>query len=241
MSDAAGLPAAQLLDFSANINPLGPPEWLRSLISAHVGDLAHYPDPDCTELVEALARENNLAKEQILVGNGATELLHLLPRALEVSRALIPVPSYADYEDAALLAGLEVQHLALDETNQFVLDFSALAALLKPAQLVLLGQPNNPTGRTLDPDRLRQLAEEFPQTFFVVDESFIAFADDSRTLRSDRPVNVIIVESLTKAFAIPGLRLGYLIADAGIVAKVRRLLPNWTVNTLAQYIAERMG
>jgi len=236
LSDAAGIPVAKLLDFSANINPLGPPEWLRSLISAHVSDLVHYPDPDCSELIAALAKENNVSTEQLLVGNGATELLYLLPRALQIKKALIPVPSYADYEDSAVLAGLEVQLLALDEAELFALNFDALAEQLQPEQLVLLGQPNNPTGKTFDSVRLRQLVDEFPQTYFVVDESFIAFTNDNCTLRIDRPANVIIVESMTKAYAIPGLRLGYLIAEAEIVAKVRRLMPNWTVNTLAQKV-----
>jgi adenosylcobyric acid synthase len=239
LSDAAGIPAAKILDFSANLNPLGPPEWLRSLISANVSELVHYPDPDCSELIAALAKENNLPVEQILVGNGATELLHLLPRALEVKRALIPVPSYADYEGSALLAGLEVQHLVLDEASQFSLDFDVLAAQLLPEQMVLLGQPNNPTGNTFDSAHLRKLAKQHPHTYFVVDESFIAFTDDNCTLRVDRPENIIIVESMTKAYAIPGLRLGYLIAEAEIVAKIRRLLPNWTVNTLAQVVGHR--
>ena len=91
LSASAGVPATQLVDFSANLNPLGPPEWLRPLISANISDLAHYPDPDCTELITALAGANRLQPEQILVGNGDTELLHLLPRAVGAKRALIPV------------------------------------------------------------------------------------------------------------------------------------------------------
>ncbi len=239
LSAAAGISSDQLVDFSANLNPLGPPEWLRPLISAHVSELIHYPDPDCAELVEALSLANATAPEQILVGNGATELLHLLPRALDLKSVLIPVPSYADYAESALLAELELEFFPLEEARGFVLDFEQMKDRLKPSQMVLLGQPNNPTGRLFDADCLRSLAREFPQTYFMVDESFIAFAGDEYSLRKDRPENVIIVESMTKAYAIPGLRLGYLIAEEEIVARLKRLLPDWTVNTLAQRVGCR--
>lgn len=236
LSVAAGVPATQLVDFSANINPLGPPEWLRPLVSANISDLAHYPDPDCTELITALARANNLHPEQILVGNGATELLHLLPRAMEFKRALVPVPSYADYEDPARLNGLEITLLPLSASEQFRLDTAQLEAALQPEQLVLLGQPNNPTGALFDANQLRQLAIRHPETYFVIDESFIDFTDGSQSLRIDRPANVVIIQSMTKAYAIPGLRLGYAIADVEIITKMRRLLPNWTVNSIAQRV-----
>lgn len=238
LSADAGVAAAQLLDFSANLNPLGPPEWLRAEISAGVGELMHYPDPDCTALCQLLAQQNRVAPEQLLVGNGATELLHLLPRALAIDSALIPVPAYADYEDAARLTGLQLELLPLCPEQNFELDFDRLSARLKPRQLVFLGQPNNPTGRSFTAEPLRQLARQHPQTWFVIDESFIAFSA-AETLRRERPANVIIVESLTKTYAIPGLRLGYLIAEVEVVSLLRRLLPDWTVNSLAQLVGCR--
>ena len=239
LSHKSGKKIADLVDFSANINPLGPPQWLRPLISAHISDLVHYPDPDATDLIAAIAQENNLPTNQILVGNGATELLHLLPRVLGKSRALIPIPSYADYANPALLNGMEITALPLREENQFRLDMEQLGAALQPDQpdqLVFLGQPNNPTGCTFDAHALRILAPQHPRTMFIIDESFIDFTDGSQSLRVDRPDNVIIVQSLTKAYAIPGLRLGYAMASAEIVTQVRRQLPNWSVNTLAQLV-----
>lgn len=238
-SAEVGIPVDQLLDFSANLNPLGPPKWLRAEISAHIGELVHYPDPNCENLTKALAEENGCSPDNLLVGNGATELLYLLPRALKVERALIPMPSYADYEDATRLAGIEVEQLLLDVANDFAIDFDRLSERLQPDQLVLLGQPNNPTGRLCDIERLRELANASPRTYFVIDESFIAFVDEGNSLRHERPANVIVVESMTKAYAIPGLRLGYLIADAAIVTQLRRLMPDWTVNSLAQSIGCR--
>ena len=236
LSQRSGIAKDKLIDFSANINPLGPPEWLRPLISAHISDLVHYPDPDCSELVAALAKQNNVTSDQILVGNGATELLHLLPRVLGKSHVLVPVPSYADYENPALLNGLEVTLLPLRAQDQFRLNLTELELMLKPDQLVLLGQPNNPTGYTLAAQPLRLIAQQHPQTIFIIDESFIDFTDGSQSLRIDRPNNVIIIQSMTKTYAIPGLRLGYAIANVEIAAMVRRQLPNWTVNTIAQLV-----
>ena len=239
LSQTAGLPADQLLDFSANINPLGPPDWLRPLIESRISDLIHYPDPDATELVEAIATLHRIPADQILVGNGATELLHLLPRALGCSSLLLPVPSYADYEEPARLSGLSIQQLPLSPDTGFVLDPIGLVPFLKPAQLVLLGQPNNPTGRTFDAEALRRIAVEHPATLFVVDESFIGFTDGSQSLQQNRPENILILTSLTKLYAIPGLRLGYLTGAAKHIQQLKNYLPNWTVNSLAQAVGVR--
>lgn len=239
LSQAAGLPQGELLDFSANINPLGPPDWLRPLIESRISDLIHYPDPDATELVEALAALHRIPADQILVGNGATELLHLLPRALGCSSLLLAVPSYADYEEPARLSGLAIEQFLLSPDTGFLLDPTCLVPFLKPAQLVLLGQPNNPTGRTFDAEALRAIALQHPATLFVVDESFIGFTDASQSLQQNRPENILILTSLTKLYAIPGLRLGYLTGAAAHIRQLKNYLPNWTVNSLAQAVGVR--
>ncbi|MDK9716701.1 MAG: cobyric acid synthase [Trichlorobacter sp.] len=239
LSALSGIPQAELLDFSANINPLGPPDWLRPLIESRISDLIHYPDPDATELVEAIAALHRIPADQILVGNGATELLHLLPRALGCSSLLLPVPSYADYEEPARLSGLTIQPFPLAPDNGFLLDPARLVPLLRPDQLVLLGQPNNPTGRTFDAEALRRIAAEHPATLFVVDESFIGFTDGSQSLQQNRPANLLVLTSLTKLYAIPGLRLGYLTGAAGHIQQLKNYLPNWTVNSLAQAVGAR--
>ncbi len=236
LSQAAGLPPDQLVDFSANINPLGPPDWLRPLIESRISDLVHYPDPDATALVAALAEHHGIPVDQIMVGNGATELLHLLPRALGCSSLLVPTPSYADYTEPARLYGLPVEQLTLTPDNHFVLEPAALLPLLQPGQMVLLGQPNNPTGRTCAADQLRRIATAHPATLFVVDESFIGFTDGSQSLQQDRPDNLLVLTSLTKLYAIPGLRLGYLTGAAQHIQTLKQYLPNWTVNSIAQAV-----
>jgi adenosylcobyric acid synthase len=238
----AGVNPGELLDFSANINPLGPPEWLRPCISGSISSLVHYPDPGGQGLVDAACARYGVSADEILIGNGSTELFYLLPHALGVRHALIPVPSYVDYATSAKAAGLAVHALPLDVDSAFAPDFDRLENALKETGdrrlMVLLGHPNNPTGRTFDADRLRHLAHRYPASIFVVDEAFGDFVEDFDSLTVSRPANVIVMLSLTKIFAIPGLRLGLAVASPSTVRKVKDLQPPWSVNTIAQKVGE---
>ena len=236
LATAAGKPAGEILDFSANINPLGPPEWLRPLISAQVSSLVHYPDPDCTELVRAFAERFGCPAEEVIMGNGETELLHLLPRVLGKGRAVIPVPSYSDYAAAAELAGLAVEPLLLREERGFAPDFAEIERKLTGDEIVILGRPNNPTGALFPADDLRELAARRAATIFVIDEAFADFTGEESLLVGERPANLIVLRSLTKFYAIPGLRLGAAVAAREIIQRLRALAPPWSVNTLAQAV-----
>ncbi len=236
LADKAGRRPEELLDFSANVNPLGPPPWLRPVISRHVENLAHYPDPDATPLLDAIAEHHGVASEEVIAGNGSSELLYALPRALGVWRAVIPVPAYIDYARAAAAAGLDVATLPLAEAEGFALPWPALDALLRGGECVFLGQPNNPTGVLCDAVAFREFAAAHPGTTFLVDEAFADFVEGYASLADERPTNALVVRSMTKFFAIPGLRLGYAVADAAIVARVRAATPAWSVNALAQAV-----
>ena len=233
----AGRAEEALLDFSANINPLGPPEWLRSVISAHVSALRHYPDPDCSVLVEALADRYRAGPEEVAAGNGATELLYLLPRVLDRRRAVVLVPAYVDYARAALQAGLRVESLPLPGWGQAGTgSLDAVAGDPLQDAVVFLGRPNNPTGAVWDAAVLRGWAAAHPATVFVVDEAFGDFVAGFESLTLRRPPNVVVLLSLTKMFAIPGLRLGAVVAEAPLVRRLRDLQPPWSVNSLAQAV-----
>ena len=165
----AGLRPDQVLDFSANINPLGPPEWFRSLISSQLSSLVHYPDPECIPLVEAIAEHYRTDPQEIVVGNGSSELLYLLPQALPVTKALIAVPAYIDYARAAQIAGLPIQWHSLKESAGFKLDLETVGgpnlrgrnghprAAQQPDRLDLrspgLAGTGRPTSRDLFPHR----------------------------------------------------------------------------------------
>ncbi|MBN2643947.1 cobyric acid synthase [Trichloromonas sp.] len=235
----SGLPVEELVDFSANINPLGFPTWLRPLISSQVESLVHYPDPEATELSNALAADNGVSAEQVLVGNGASELLYQLPAALKAVRMVLPVPCYIDYARAALRAGCPVLEYPTSANDGFVLCTQSLSHQLRAGDMVMLGQPNNPTGVLTPVTELVALAATHPQVRFVIDESFIDLVEQPYTLRSQRPFNMLIVQSMTKSWAIPGLRLGYLLGEAELIAAVRRQLPEWSVNHLALSVGVR--
>jgi adenosylcobyric acid synthase len=234
----AGLAESDIIDFSASINPLGPPEWLRSLISSKVSKLAYYPDPDSSSLVEAISSRYEIPAAEVVVGNGSTEILYLIPRAFGINRAVIPVPSYADYTAVSELAGLDVDKVPLKEEDGFVLDLSDLESRLKGKDLVFIGRPNNPTGLIVDAEEIRNLARCHPKTLFLVDEAFADFVKGMDRLISNRPENVIVLCSLTKFFAIPGMRLGFAAGAAEHMARIKRLMPSWSVNTFAQAVGE---
>ncbi len=235
-AESAGLDPRRILDFSANMNPMGPPEWLRAVVSSALDDAVHYPDPECSELKKSLASRYGAAPDEVLVGNGSTELIYLLPKALGQGRAVIPVPSYSDYETACRLAGLDVVASPLQEKNGFEMDFNVIESSLQGNDFVFVGHPNNPTGLPLDGQAFLSMAARHPTCLFVVDEAFAELAEDVHSFVADRMPNVIVLISLTKTYAIPGLRLGCAIADRQIVSKVEDIQPPWSVNGPAQAV-----
>ncbi|MBN1630142.1 MAG: threonine-phosphate decarboxylase [Thermoleophilia bacterium] len=245
LAEAAGVAPQDLVDFSANINPLGPPEWLRTVISAHVDDLRHYPDPESSDLVEAIGARYGVAPGCVVVGNGSADLLSALPRVLrgcsQVAGAVIPVPAYVDYAAAAAAAGLAVENVPLDESNDFAMDMDEIAARLDGGEMVLIGRPNNPTGAVCPLEELVALVSQHRRTWFVVDEAFVEFVSDEAGSADPGLLalglsNLIVMRSFTKFYAVPGLRLGFAVAPGDVAAALRRALAPWSVNALAQAV-----
>ena len=227
---------AELLDFSANINPLGPPAWLRSHINRQLEMIAHYPDPECRELTRAIVDRYRVDESLVVAANGTTELLHLLPRLVEPRPVIIPVPSYIDYQRVFAAAGFAVRTVELDESDGFGVTGGRLADWLRGGEIVIFGNPANPAGSLLADDEIRAAARAFPHTLFVVDEAFHDFTADFQTVGGSVD-NIITLNSLTKFFALPGLRVGFGIFPERYAERMRRLLPPWSVNTLAQSVA----
>jgi cobyric acid synthase CobQ/L-threonine-O-3-phosphate decarboxylase len=234
-----GQPDQPILDFSANINPLGPPPWLRQCLWDSVEQILHYPEPEAAPVLDAAASAYGVARENIVAGNGSTELLYLLPRVLDFERALIPVPSYVDYDSVCRLNCLEAERLFLVPEEDFRPDLSLVQDHLHLPSLVFLGRPNNPTGLTFSARELRDLARANPRSFFVVDEAFADFVPGLDRLYRDTPANVLVLLSLTKFYALPGLRSGLAIGSREVVADLARHLPPWSVNALAQAVSAR--
>lgn len=222
-----------IVDFSANINPLGPPEWLRAMVSRELDQVLHYPDPEYSRLVETIAECWQVEPSMVVAANGSTELLYILPRILDCRRAIIPVPSYIDYARAVRQAGLEVVSVVLREERGFAVNREVLAAKLGAGDLVILGSPNNPTGTMVDPGLILELADDYPDTIFLIDEAFLDFVMSASSVAGKRP-NILTLNSMTKFFGVPGLRLGFGVFPVRIAQTVREVMPPWTINCFAQ-------
>jgi len=233
-----GVLPEELLDFSASINPLGPPSGVRKAVTAAFERLGHYPDSGCTELAGSLACRHGCSPDHVCVGNGSTELIYLLPRVVAGKRALLVAPTFAEYALALRQAGWEFDRFLLSGGDGFSLDLSALGeALTREYGLLYLCNPGNPTGKLYGREEVVQLLDICRRagTLLVVDEAFMDFCPDEsiagQVIESGAGV---VLRSLTKFFAFPGLRLGYTLASSSLTARLAALRMPWSVNTLAQ-------
>jgi L-threonine-O-3-phosphate decarboxylase len=232
----SGRPAETLLDFSANINPLGPPAVVRSAIEQALPLLTRYPDPACTELVAVIAEHLGVAPARIVVGNGSEQLIWWLPRIVAARRMLVTAPCYLDYRRSAELWRLPIAAVLLQARDQFHLDPERVARAALAGDLVWVGQPNNPTGRRVDSDALAQAVRTRPDVHWAIDEAFLDFVDDADSMVGRGLENLSVFRSLTKFFALPGLRLGFGVMAPVVATGFGDSLPVWSVGTLAQAV-----
>lgn len=232
-----GVPVDAILDFSASINPLGPPGWLRGVVSRSLEAVQHYPWPRAEGVRAAAAQRYGVPEARLVVGAGSSELLFALPRVAGLPRAVIPTPCYTDYPRAAAAAGLAVELVA--PGPGLAVEFAALErALDQGPALVILGHPGNPVGQPLPVATVLALAERFPDACIVIDEAFADFVPHMpRFVAEERP-NLAVLLSLTKIYAIPALRVGLLAAAPGLVARLEAVLPPWNVCGPSQAVAE---
>jgi threonine-phosphate decarboxylase len=233
-----GVPPEDILDFSASINPIGPPTAVREAVAAAFDRLGHYPDSDSSELATALASRHGCAPENVCVGNGSTELIHLLPRLVPGGRALIIAPAFSEYAAALRLAGWEYDYHLLRADAGFPLSIEFLRTELAQGYFLLfLCNPGNPTGRLYGKDEVAELLDicRSTGTLLVVDEAFIDFCGEASAVRPVIESSVgVVLRSMTKFYAIPGLRLGYALAAEPLTTRLAELRMPWSVNTLAQ-------
>ena len=233
----AGIDTA-ILDFSANINPLGPPAWLRSLVNRDLHLISHYPDPSCEELVRKIAERYGVDRQMIVPANGTTELLYLLPTLLRRKKIVIPVPCYVDYLKVFEIHGFDIQLLSPESGEDPSLTITRLEQALGGGEAVIFGNPVNPVGSIIEDTEIVGLAQRFPDSLFIVDEAFHDFIAPFTTV-GGRAANIISLNSLTKFFAIPGLRAGFGIFPEPYRQRLGSRLPPWSVNVLSQRVARR--
>ncbi|MGB9887427.1 MAG: threonine-phosphate decarboxylase CobD [Moorellales bacterium] len=237
-----GLEPEAFLDFSANLNPLGPPPGLEAHLRRCLDEIGAYPEPHYLRL-KAVLREHLRTEAEVVVGNGAVELIYLIPFLLRPRRVLVVEPGFVEYQAACRAAQAEVRSLVLDPAEGFALRPEALEAGLVGADMCFLGSPNNPTGNLpLASEPLIEAVKQHPDCLFVVDQSFVDFVAPpsaaSLTGAAGRFPNLCIVYSLTKFFALPGLRLGCALAGPALARKLEENSPPWRVNALAARAGE---
>ena len=233
---------AAIVDFSANINPLGMPGEAIEAAKDAVIQANIYPDSDCRALCAKLGGFENIGKAGIFCSNGASDILFRLAYAAKPKKILVTAPSFADYERAGKAAGAEVIYYALKKENNFQIEEDIADLVVSEApDIVFICNPNNPTGNLTEFCAAEKIAAACSSvgSILLVDECFLDFVEDpgaySAKPLTGRYSNIVILKAFTKIFAMPGLRLGYAIcADAGLVGRLRFAGPDWAVSNLAQ-------
>jgi threonine-phosphate decarboxylase len=241
----------EILDFSASINPLGPSPMVWKVIGAARTLVAHYPDPSCLELRQALGQRWGIDPEQIVVGNGSMELIDAIPRALKLKRLLVVHPTFSEYERAMARAGGSVVTVYAKREQDYAIPIDRLVRLLdskegKALSLarsfdgLVLCNPNSPTGRTCSVDDVSHLAKLAARRklWLVLDEAFADYCPERSVLpQAASWPRVIVLRSMTKFYALPGLRVGYAVASRSAAHRLRTHLSPWSVNAIGQVAA----
>ena len=227
------------LDFSVNTNPSGVFESVKQALIESIAQAEHYPDQEAQQLRTDLAKVLGVAPDWIVFGNGASEILMAVVRALRPKKVLLPVPSFSGYQWAVRAEGAEIEYIPMSE--DLTITAELLDSLYKDADLLILCNPNNPTGRYIDHDLLGRILDRCLEKGIsvILDECFMELSDDPQgnTCIKDLATwpNMILLRAFTKSFAIPGVRLGYMVGmDTGRNAKIRAQLPEWNLSIMAQ-------
>ena len=228
-----------ILDFSANINPLGAPESVKRAIAESIDCAEKYPDPYCAELRRKLAEHESISAENIVCGNGADDLIFRIVHAFKPKKAMVCAPTFTEYSRALAEVGCEVLEHILAESRDFELGEDILPKLDSSLDMCFICTPNNPSGRLAVPEILANIAEKCRDNnvILVCDECFMGFVEDSESysLRQFMNGNCIILKAFTKLFAMAGIRLGYAVCGSSHIAEmIQQSGQFWSLSALAQ-------
>lgn len=232
-----GIAPQDILDFSANLNPLGPPPGVMEALSEV--DISHYPDSDACYLRRSLTRSLGISSDNILISSGSTELIRLAALAYfgKGDKVLIIEPTYGEYELACRIVGASVIKQQLSARDAFLLNVDETVRLIKQYRPkgIFVCNPNNPTGRYLLRADFERILDVGKNSLVVLDEAYVSFVDNSwSSLDIVEEFDLLILRSMTKDYAMAGLRLGYGVAKEEIITNLYRICPPWNVNALAQ-------
>lgn len=265
LAEELNMPESKVIDFSASVNPLGVSGKVKAGIKKELQNLHNYPDPDAKKLREKIAQYHHIEPETLLCGNGSTELIYLVPKALKPRNVVIMAPTFSEYERAiyssksfnvvqssSRLNNIEplnnvelkslstILYLPLKEEDNFRIRADVFIQDMQGCNMAFLCNPNNPTGRLLKKEEVKKIADAAKELkcYLVVDEAFIDFHPEESVIKDvqNNPY-LIVLRSMTKFYALSGLRVGYGVFPRHIVNMLKEHKEPWTVNTLAQKAA----
>lgn len=243
-----GIKKEDIISFSANVNPLGISYKLREGLTEHIDAITTYPDREYTALRKCIAAYAGTDHENILVGNGSTELISLVIQILHPQKALIVGPTYSEYEHEVSLGGGRSHYFRLKESDDFQINLEELReALSHNIDLLVLCNPNNPTSSQIDRQTMRSILDDCKEKgiYVMVDETYVEFSEAATDITSIPLTryynNIIILRGISKFFAAPGLRLGYAICgNHQLLKEIDSKKNPWTINSLAAVAGEIM-
>lgn len=231
-----------ILDFSANINPLGMPKNVQEAAKLGIEKAIYYPEVGSKQLRDEISKYYNLDSEHVICGNGAAEIIFYICLAEQPKKALLLAPSFAEYEIALKNVGCEVNYCYLKEADNFMLTQEYMSYITDDLDIIFLCNPNNPTGQMITKEFLIQIVQRCreKQIKVVLDECFIDFSDKllKQSMRDELKnyENLVIINAFTKLYAMPGLRLGYALSTNKVLLnKMHQLLQPWNVSVPAQF------
>jgi len=235
----------KILDFSANINPLGMPTSVKKAIIEGLDEVEKYPDITYFELKCAIGEFEDINKENLILGNGAAEVLFNVVRGIDPNNTLILAPTFSEYEEATKAINGTIIYYKLKEENNFHIQEDILDYINSELDLIFICNPNNPTGVITSKDLLVKILIKAKKNNVIVliDESFLDFIEVNLSMISyiNEYENLIIIKSLTKFFVLPGIRIGYgICSNASLKEKLEKISPAWNINILAE-IATKTG
>ncbi len=236
-----GLSPARIVDFSASINPLGMPRTALAEIQRQMQLVPHYPEPYCESLSSVIARHYRVSSASVLCGNGSTELIYLIPKVLVPKRILVTAPAFSEYQKACEMNGtIQVHHLALNPEDDLTIDTNkfihAMQGKNTACDIAFLCNPNNPTGRLMKKRDILKIADAAweMKSYLVVDEAFIDFCPGESVIASvARNPYLTVLRSMTKFYALAGLRLGFGVFPRELAERLKSRKEPWSVNSLA--------
>ena len=228
-----------IIDFSANINPLGIHPVIKRAIKKNIDSIGYYPDNSYLELKQTFSKFYNLNEKNILPGNGSVELIYLLSMAMNFKKALIIEPNFSEYQRALENTKCNIEKIIGKEKDNFKVSVEEVMKKEINAEIIILSNPNNPAGYVYEKDELIELLNfcKKRRCFLFIDEVFLDFVKNQENISLKKliPNNkfLIILKSATKFYSIPGLRLGVILADNKIIEKIKKIQTPWSINNFS--------